>query len=820
MVSLLGGGIGRLLPVVAWSPPLLVFCQRGDMTKTSHHKDDSISIHRKVSLDFIKQSGGFAVRVVHGQKGPASKWNPRANDTAKSEMLLRELRQETSNNVGIHIHGSLIDIDIDSDSPMLMAALERLLPPCNHIWGHSSRLRTHRVYQLRDDVFDPSRHQIIYRLKRIEEVKVEMRGGPQERGEYSVLPGSLHPNGELYLWADLNKARLSTSVTTFDTLIKAVRLAGAIAVIAPYWTEGLRNELCMAISGLLYRTYKIAEFLDEEVFSIDKDTAQHFLEVLLDVTEDDTKDKRSRFMTFEATWKKAEVDGEVTGGTRLAMITGDERLTTKLYTLLTDSPDIATIDEFLERFAIWVGPGLIIDMDAAEHGVHKPFMTRQQFCNSFGHKFILTAAKKKLIADLLFHMPSTLRLFGVTFEPEQGRLVDEAEGQKVNQWSGMVIKPEESVRSEQISPFLDYIGHLIAADDEQCSKWVLGWLAHIFQEPAHKTGTALVLVGEPGVGKSFLGEHFLVPIIGSHAVVTGSIDRAMSGFNALFDNRIFVQCDEAISNRQRLVAAKMKALITDPSIIIEPKGVDPFAKPNHMRFLFTSNEIRDAVFLSDGVDDRRYTVLHVSNVKKGIQEYWHQLATWAKQNLGFIHRYLLDYKYDRNFISKPLSTQAKVEMQQHSMPPFDQWLASWLARDHPLSEECHQAWYDAITADEEKNMIDRTDWPKFVNLSALTQDYAHHIKNNSHRSYILNEWQILSELEERKLKPDILPIRIRSKGFDNRDQKFTIRRIRVYPVPTRDQVKAYIARRYGESYSYQEETSKTLVGESFKNEEF
>lgn len=220
-----------------------------------------ISTQRHVSLDFIKNRGAFAVRVIRGQKAPhKDEWNPKLNDATKSEMLLRELRNDEVDNFGAHWHGPLVDVDIDSDSPALMAALEILLPPCNHIWGHASRPRTHRAYQLKNS-FDPTSIPILDRIKRIEEVKLELRGGPPSRGRYTLLPGSVHPSGEEYLWVDLHKARYSPTVTTIDQILKAIRLAGAVAVLAPYWIEGLRNDLIMALSGFLHRTAKIAESL-------------------------------------------------------------------------------------------------------------------------------------------------------------------------------------------------------------------------------------------------------------------------------------------------------------------------------------------------------------------------------------------------------------------------------------------------------------------------------------------------------------------------------------------------------------------------------
>lgn len=812
-------------PVVCWvlmaSSPNKTTTNPSASRATRASNDSALSVHLAVSCEFIKNSGGFAVRVNPHDKAPAKGWRPKDNDKNLSELILRDMRAGVKDNLGIHLFGPLVDVDVDSDSPSLMAALERFLPPCGHVWGRAARPRTHRVYQLRDD-FDPERQPVLRKLKRIEEVKLELRGGHQSNGTYSVVPGSIHPSGEEYLWSDLKAARSSLSVIEQSALLRAVRLAGAIAVIAPYWQEGMRNDLVMALSGFLYRTSKIAEALDpDESFSMDRATAEHFLQVLLDVTLDDPKDYRARYKTFEATWSKAEKDVPTTGGNTLGKITGDEKLLGKLYSLLCDSPDISILDEFTERFAVWSGPGLIIDMEAAMAGVHKPFMTRQQFCNSFGHRFIETGGHRKLVADLLFHMPTTMRLAGVTFEPGKEKILDCQEGRKVNQWSGFQVPPHpEPVTARDIKPFLSYLLEVIASSKRDRYKWTVGWLAHIFREPADKSGTALVLVGAPGAGKSFLGEHFLVPLIGNHAVVTNSIDRAVQGFNALFDNRIFVQCDEALSNRQRQTAARLKSLITDPTIIIEPKGIDPYSKPNHMRLLFTSNETRDAVFLTDGIDDRRYTVLEVSDVKKGkIKEYWMPLVKWARDkiNLAKIHRYFLDYDYDRALISKPIHTQAKTVMQEHSMPVFDRWLGAWISRGHPLAESTHKRWHDAPR--EESKEIERQTWPTRLNYTTLAADYALFIRSDASRGLTLNGQQVKAEFRKRGFHVDGHIIRIVARDLDMREQKFVTSRIFLHLAPTQEEVRAYLKRQYGAEYDEMKDDEE-VDDEDEKGEEF
>ena len=754
----------------------------------------SPSIHRQVSVEFLRHAGALAVRANPDAKTPGKGWSPRENNPQLTEALLREAALATyKDNLGIHLCDRLVDLDIDSDEPALITALEIFLPASCHVWGHSSRLRTHRVYQLKED-YDPPSYPILRAIKRISEIKLEIRGGKKESGQYCLLPGSIHPSGEPYLWHDLNAARMSVVSTDIDTVLKAIRLAGAITLLLPHWTEGNRNDLCLALSGFLYRTAKISESLGEEIkFQMTETVAKYFIETLMEMADDDPKDRRNRIKNFEQTWEKAEAGDPVTAGATITKLTGDESLLPKLYLLLSDSPDINILDEFSSRFAIWSGPGIIIDTEASNLGSARPFMTRQQFCNSFGHKWIDSGGKRKLVADLLFFLPTTQRLAGVTFEPGAGQLIETKEGKKINQWCGFAIPPvSQKVLAEEIQPFLNYIFEVICSSEKKVERWVLSWISHIFQSPSMKAGTALVLVGLPGIGKSFLGEHFLIPIIGSHSVTTSSADRAVQGFNALFDNKIYVQCDEAISSKQRVTAARLKSLITDPTLVIEPKGIDPYEKPNHMRMLFTSNEIHDAVFLSDGVHDRRYTVIEVSDVHRNEPGYWRPLVNWARSgdNRAKIHRFLLEYDYEASTIREPLRTAAKVLMQEHSMNIFDKWLSQWVSRRHPLSERVHRHWYDAPIEDSKE--VRRDKWPQLINYNILALDLMLDHK------YKLTEHQIKKELERRNLKTNqVTSQRLAIREFDEQQKQHITKRVYLYGIPSRRDIEQYLINKYG-----------------------
>ena len=759
------------------------------------------SIQRAISVKFIKSTGGFAVRVIPNRKGPTKEWNPVANTKQRSDLLLETLA-ESNDNIGIHLWGQIVDIDTDVDDPIIREALDRFLPACGHVWGRKGRPRSHRVYTLKAaDAFDPSEHPLLNRIRKITESNVEVRGGPKSRGRYSIMPGSVHPSGEAYEWADISAAQSGSSVASLNDILTGVRMAGAVAVLVPHWTEGARNELTLALAGFLYRAYSITSGISEEAFTLERDQAKKFIKVLLDIAGDDPADRNARLKSFDQTWDKGENGAAIRGATTIEEITGDRDIVAKLYILLSDSPDIAALEAFTERFAIWQGPGMAVDMEGIKKGVQRPFMTRFQFLNSYGHESISYGNKKKLLADILFGLKSTIRVVGLTFEPGKASLVEGPAGKEINQWVGFEIPPaEDIVEDEDIRPFINYVWEVLADETKEHFNWIMGWIAHIFQEPANKTGTALVFVGIPGAGKSFVGHSIIAPIIGkTHTAVTNDVALITKDFNIAFNNKLFIQGDEATNNRQRAVAARMRALITDPEKMVEPKGVDAYSTPNHSRFLFTSNSEEDAIFLDGGMDDRRYTIFKVSSRYKGkIKEYWLPFVDWCQNedNLAKVHRWLLDYKYERHFIAAPMVTEIKIHMQQRSWEPFDAWLAQWVSRNHLLSETTHDRWHDAPLGDSQ--IIDRTDWPDRINMTALIRDYNSFCRLiNARNIDNLNERQLAQALTKRGLRPDVALTMIRVTEWEPRKEAKVSKRIRLYPAPPRDLVEGYLHRKYG-----------------------
>lgn len=754
-----------------------------DLPELVRTGDNVIDLHREVSIAFLKSTSAFAVRTPRGQKDPGPiHWNPRTNSREKSNETI-SIVQKTTDNLGVHLFGNVIDVDVDSDNPTLITALDHFLPHTNHIWGRRSRPRTHRLYELSgaNAAYDPAEFPFIAKLQALPDLAVEVRGGEAKSGRYSLLPGSLHPSGEAYEWASIKEARSTPVQVDLFRLIDSIRFACVAALIAPYWTEGGRNELCKALSGFMHRAASYTEELDVGL-TFDKEKAQKLLEGVLLIADDDEHDRPARLRTFEQTWQKANEGMPVTGATRLKEITGDDQIIGLLYTLLAYTPDLVQLEEMFEKYAVVRNTASIIDLSQGAKGNY--IMNKEAFLFTLSGQYISTPKGKVPIATAYINSARRSIVDKAGLDPTQGKIFDEDGAKVANLWSGWGVEPWSetlSERDEGVELFLYYLRSVISRDDPNLFEWILTWIADIFQNPSEKPGTALVLVGQQGAGKSFLFEKVLRPIIGEpHFAKAGTTERLMSKFNMHMSGKLMIQGEEVISSHRRTDAESLKDAITSSKRTIESKGRDSFEMIDYTRYGFTSNHTDNAVNI--GIRDRRFTIAHVSDKYAHLigqrydseqTEFWRKMHDWCetrdehgrrvphRENLGKLHRYFANLPLKRALINRAYDTKIKQMTQQNSSRGMDAWLLSIIELSNPFdSMREHDRGTGHSFARTKKGTIGATDhWPEFVSYSKLEQS----LRQYTSREYgegrsaqqiakYFKEQGLVAETEERKVR--------------------------------------------------------------------
>ena len=188
-------------------------------------------------------------------------------------------------------------------------------------------------------------------------------------------------------------------------------------------------------------------------------------------------------------------------------------------------------------------------------------------------------------------------------------------------------------------------------------EWLMGWVANLFQDPARKPGTCILLRGNQGVGKG----QFVKPLeeICKRHFYQATKRRETTGqFNAHLENLLLLFVDESTWGGDRSAAQEWKALISEETYGIEKKKQDIIIGKNHARVIVASNEDQP---LSIERTDRRHFVLECldrlrerddTGTSRGLTTYWKNVAAC---NRGVLLDEMLSFQYKTDPKTAPVS---------------------------------------------------------------------------------------------------------------------------------------------------------------------
>jgi hypothetical protein len=189
----------------------------------------------------------------------------------------------------------------------------------------------------------------------------------------------------------------------------------------------------------------------------------------------------------------------------------------------------------------------------------------------------------------------------IVFEPKRP---PEFDG-NLNLWQGFGVESEEG----SWSLMKRHVQEVLASENEKIANYILRWAAWCIQNPDKHAEVSLVFRGGQGTGKGTFARA-LCDIFGQHAVHISSSSELVGRFNSHMRDCVFLFADEAIAPNDHDAAGKLKALITEPTIRIEPKGIDSQAWPNRLHVMMASNA---RWIVPADWDDRRFVVLDISS---------------------------------------------------------------------------------------------------------------------------------------------------------------------------------------------------------------
>lgn len=236
-----------------------------------------------------------------------------------------------------------------------------------------------------------------------------------------------------------------------------------------------------------------------------------------------------------------------------------------------------------------------------------------------------------------------------------------------NLWQGWSVEPSENGSWDLLK---EHIYANICRRDHTAYEYLMNWLAYTFQRPSDPIGVAVVLRGNKGTGKSFFvravgrlfDKHFLQ--VFNPKSLTGQFNSHLRGCIMLFS-------DEAVWAGSRTEESTLKALITEPVLMIEKKGQDVVTAKNMLHIIMATNH---DWAVPASFDERRFFCLNVGDEAQGKGNYFNAIDKELRD--GGSARMLWDLLH--HDISKfnpqrvPMTDELMEQVIQ-SLPPDGKW---------------------------------------------------------------------------------------------------------------------------------------------------
>jgi len=205
-------------------------------------------------------------------------------------------------------------------------------------------------------------------------------------------------------------------------------------------------------------------------------------------------------------------------------------------------------------------------------------------------------------------------------------------------------------------------------------KRFLNWLAGILQT-RQKQLTAWVLKGEQGAGKGIFLDYVLKELFGRRQTVKVEDSDLQSDFNPWLKNTILVAFNEVAhdNSTRNNIKSRIKAIITDPDVMINEKNIRNYFITNYVNCLFFSNE-NVPLFIEQ--KDRRLNVVSTGPnlltfewFKKDPEAYINSI----KSEVPRFAQFLMNWKYDPIAAKTCINNDEKIAMVSVGLNKFEEF---------------------------------------------------------------------------------------------------------------------------------------------------
>ena len=211
-----------------------------------------------------------------------------------------------------------------------------------------------------------------------------------------------------------------------------------------------------------------------------------------------------------------------------------------------------------------------------------------------------------------------------------------------------------------------FIFEVWANSDDELFNYIISWFANILQHDSIN-GVALVCYSTQGCGKNTLIDFFRF-IFGDKLISESTgITAITQKHNTVIENKRLNVINETSSTRDEFRSNfdRLKNIITDAKISIEPKGLSPYKISNIGNYILFTNH-KDSIIVEQS--DRRYQVLELSDKYRNNTDFFAEFRNlyFNQRCADIYYTYLM--RFEVSDVRKIISTNLRDQMMEYSKP--------------------------------------------------------------------------------------------------------------------------------------------------------
>jgi len=301
-----------------------------------------------------------------------------------------------------------------------------------------------------------------------------------------------------------------------------------------------------------------------------------------------------------------------------------------------------------------------------KNGFLQPYDIQQQMLLSWD--YLHTHSRIKVEAEP-FKAYMKLKLAACAnsiFSPSKSKYVSFNQTQYLNTFKTYTPKTENN----ECKPFHELMSRMFPVESE--CKTVTQFIAHALRHPAERPTYGLLLTGTTSTGKGTLYQSVLAPLLANQVASARSFEQVLGKHSEILNGTLLVILDDIKSGNANTYI-KLKSVMTEPTILINPKYLLEKTVNVYSRIIFNSNE---SLPLPIAEDDRRWFAtqpMQHTISREETTEFIKTFKEWVnnESNLDAIFNYLMSVDLTDFNAYQCEQTPTLLAMMEQSTPTLE-----------------------------------------------------------------------------------------------------------------------------------------------------